>query len=334
VQTAFVLGGTGQVGRAAARALDAAGWDVTVAGRTEPAERAPGRFVSLDRTQAGALEAALGDGVDVLVDVIPLRAADGEQLRALAGRVGSVVAVSTAGVYVDARGRTLSDPEAEFPVPITERQPTVAPGGDDYHSTKRTIELALLEDDRLRATIVRPCAIHGPHGRLLREWYFVKRALDGRRAVVLAHRGSGRFHTTSVDNLAEVIRLSAQRPGTRVVNCGDPEPPTVLEIGRAVAALLDVEWTEVLLPGAELGSVGEHPWNTPHPFVVDMTAAEIELGYRPVVTYPRAVERTVAWLVDATRGRPWEEALPALVEHLSPMLDYAAEDRFLASLGS
>jgi nucleoside-diphosphate-sugar epimerase len=323
VQTAFLLGGTGQIGRAVAQRLAEGGWDVTVAARNEPAMRLGARFVRVDRTVEGELEAALGNGVDVLVDVIPLRIEDGAQLRGLAGRVGSVVAISTAGVYVDNEGRHFGDPSAAFPVPVSERQPTVAPGGGDYHSTKRTIELALLDDESLRATIVRPCAIHGAGGKRLREWYFVKRALDGRRTVVLAHRGSGRFHTTSVENLAELVLLAAQRPARRVVNCGDPEPPTVLEIGRAIAAVMDVEWTEVLLPDAEQGAVGDHPWNTAHPFVVDMTTAEIELAYRPVVRYSQAVERTVAWLL---------EAAPA--DAMTEPVDYEAEDRFLAGLAS
>jgi nucleoside-diphosphate-sugar epimerase len=323
VQTAFVLGGTGQIGRAVTQRLVATNWDVAVGARHEPDPPLDARVVRVDRTVPGALETAIGGGVDVLVDVIPLRAADGEQLRGLAGRVGSVVAISTAGVYEDDEGRPFGNPGAVFPVPITEGQATVAPGGDDYHSTKRTIELALLEDDELRATIVRPCAIHGPHGRDLREWYFVKRALDGRRAIVLAHRGEGRFHTTSVDNLAELVRVAAEQPGSRALNCGDPDPLTVLEIGRAIAAAMDVEWTEVLLAGAEQGTVGDHPWNTPRPFVVDMTKAAAELGYQPVTTYAEAVERTVAWLVDAR---------PAAASYMEPVFDYPAEDAFLRGL--
>ena len=323
MQTAFVLGGTGQIGREVTQRLVEANWDVTVGARHEPDPPLDARFVRVDRTVPGELETAIGDGIDVLVDVIPLRAADGEQLRGLAGRVGFVIAISTGGVYEDDAGRPFGDPEAAFPVPIAEGQATVAPGGDDYHSTKRTIELSLLEDEELRATIVRPCAIHGPHGRDLREWFLVKRALDRRRVIVLAHRGEGRFHTTSVANLAELVRLAAERPGSRVLNCGDPDPPTVLEISRAIAAAMDVQWTEVLLAGEEQGTVGDHPWNTPRPFVVDMMKAATELGYEPVTTYAQAVERTVAWLVDAR---------PAAARYMEPMFDYPAEDAFLRGL--
>jgi nucleoside-diphosphate-sugar epimerase len=193
------------------------------------------------------------------------------------------------------------------------------------------IERTLL-DGPLRTTIVRPGAIHGPGARLAREWFFVKRALDGRRLVCLAHRGHSRFHTTSVGNLAELIRLAAHRPSNRILNCGDPEPPSVLEISRAVAAAMEHEWTELLLAGAAAGDVGDHPWNVPRPFVLDTVEAEIELGYRPVTTYARAVPETCRWLVEATRDRDWRDVLPPTAEHLASSFDYAAEDAFVAGL--
>jgi nucleoside-diphosphate-sugar epimerase len=331
--TAFILGGSGQIGRAAARRMAGAGWHVTVGARTRPHPDLDLPFVRVDRTVDGELERALGDGVDVLVDVIPFTQRDADQLRALATRVGSLVAISSAAVYTDQEGRDPGDPDARFPLPIGERQPTVPPGDQTYATRKRAVELTLLEDERLRATIIRPGAIHGPGGgKQSREWYFVKRALDGRRAIVLARRGGVVFHTTSVDNLAELIRLTASYPGTRIVNCGDPEPPSALEIARTIAAAMDADWAEVLLAGPERGPVGDHPWNTPHPFVLDMLTAEIDLAYRAVTTYARAVEQTVTWLVDATRERPWEEVVEPTPQYLG-LFDYAAEDVFLASLG-
>ena len=318
-RSAFILGGTGQIGRAAAARLAERGFDVTLAARSDPGDLEH-RFVLVDRGEPGSLEAAVGEP-DVLVDVIPFTRADAEQVVALAGRVGSVVAISSAAVYG----------WENLPVPIPERHPTVEPGDDDYATRKRAVELTLLDSRELRATIVRPGAVHGPYARQAREWYFVKRALDGRRVVVLAHRGASRFHTTSVANLAELIRLAAERPGRRVFNCGDPRPPTALEIGRAVGAAMAHEWTEVLLPGEEQGGVGDHPWNVSHPFVLDMVEAEIELGYRPVTSYPRAVRATVDWLVEATRDRPWEEVL-ADASRMAPLFDYEAEDAHLRGL--
>jgi nucleoside-diphosphate-sugar epimerase len=322
-RSVLVLGGTGMVGRALVRRFLEAGWEVAVGARN-PVET-EGRFVAVDRTEDAQLAAALGDGVDVLVDVVAYTAEDGRRLVRLGDRVGSVVAISSLAVYADGEGRSLDTQETgfpRFPVPLTERQPTVAPGDETYAARKVALERVLLESP-LRATVVRPGAIHGPGAVLPRELYFTKRALDGRRAVVLAHRGETRFHTTSVANLAELVWLAAERPGTRVVNCGDPSPPTGVEIARACAAALDVEWAEVLLPGAAVEGVGDTPWSVPASVVVSMAEAELELRYRPVTTYAAAVRETVRWLV---------ESRPEPTSYLASMFDYAREDAFLAGL--
>ena len=319
--TALVLGGTGQIGRAATRRLARDGWDVTIAARHDPPpELADFRFARVDRTAPGELEAA-AEGVDVLVDVVPLTLDDGRQLVSLAGRVGSVIAISSAAVY----GWT------GLPVPVPERHPTVEPGDEDYATRKRAIELMLRDAPELRATVIRAGAIHGEASPAPREWHFVKRALDGRRVIVLAYRGTARFHTTSVANLAELIALAARRPRARVLNAADPEAPTVLQIARAIGGALGHEWTEVLMPGAEEGTVGDHPWNAPEPFVLDMTEATLQLGYLPVTTYERAVGETVEWLVAATRDRDWREVFRD-ASYLESTFDYAAEDAYLDGL--
>lgn len=318
-RTAFILGGTGQIGRAAARRLVEAGWEVTIGART-PAEVPGARVVRADRDEGLTLP---GD-VDAVVDCIPMTRAHALRLLERAGHAATVVAVSSASVYADGEGRTLDEATDEesfprFPEPIPETQPTVEPGEGTYSREKRAMELALLEQDAVPATVVRPCAIHGPHSKShVREWYFVKRALDARPAVLLAHRGASRFHTTSAANLGELIRLACERPGRRVLNCGDPAPPSTLEIGRLVAGELGHGFEEVLVDGAP--EAARNPWAVPRPLVVDMAAAERELGYRPVTSYADAVGETVRWLV-AER--------PPLGAYMETFFDYEAEDAFL-----
>jgi nucleoside-diphosphate-sugar epimerase len=338
-KTAFLLGGSGQTGRALVPRLVDRGWKVTVASRGErPVSdelRDQARIVQLDRNDDEALRSALGDGADVLVDFIAFESSHAEQLLALAESIGSLIVVSSSSVYADGKGRTLDEATgpADFPelrVPITERQRTVEAGDATYSTKKVAIERRLLDEDRVPATIIRPGAIHGPGGILPREWYFVKRALDQRKYVVLADRGAGRFHTTSTENLAELLLLAADRPGARVLNCGDPEPPTVLEISRAIASAMEIEWAEVLLanPAAD-GEIGMTPWSVPRPFVLDMTEAEVVLGYRAATTYAESVPAACRWVVEATEGRDWRDVLTGSAEMMAKDFDYAAEDELL-----
>jgi nucleoside-diphosphate-sugar epimerase len=334
-QRAFLLGGTGKTGVVLARQLAERGWDVVLASRGEVPPPEGFQHVRVDRGDTDALRGAVEPGADVIVDFAAFEPEHADQLISLAPVLGSAVVVSSGAVYTDAQGRSLEqirDGEiVEFPVPIPERHMTVAPGGEGYAAKKAAIEHRLMESSALRTTIVRAGAIYGPGDTASREWHFVKRVLDGRPVIVLAHRGASRFHPVSILNLAELLRLAAERPGNRIVNGGDPDPPSVLEISRIVAAAMGHEWSEVLLPGAPPDEiVGGNPWGVPRPWVLDMTEAEFEVGYRPVASYATAVRGTIEWLVESTRGRDWREVLPTAAEHYEKLFDYEAENAFLA----
>ncbi|MFK4069720.1 NAD-dependent epimerase/dehydratase family protein [Streptomyces sp. NPDC029674] len=344
MKKALVIGATGQIGRVAVRALAEDGWAVLAASRGAGRdERWPEdvRSVRLDREDDAALAEALGDGVDLVVDMVAFTAAHARQYAGLADRIGSAVVLSSGAVYADGRGRsfdTQDEPDGfpEYPVPIPEGQPTVEPGDATYGTRKIKIERELLAlGEKLPVTLLRAGAIHGPHCRTPRELYFVKRNLDGRRTRVLAHGGLSRFHPVSVHNIAELVRLAATRPGSRVLNAGDPEAPTVAEMGEAIDAVMEVagETVTVTVPGeAPAANVGVTPWTAPHPVVYDMSAAERELGYRAVTTYTDSLAETVAWLAERLGDRDWREAFPKMAQNYDPavdLFDYAAEDKWL-----
>ncbi len=175
-------------------------------------------------------------------------------------------------------------------------------------------------DGLLPATVVRPCAVHGPGSETPREWFFVKRLLDGRTHVVLVSNGESRFHTTSVDNLAELLRLAAEHPRDRILNCGDPNPPGVAEIGRVVAP--ELHQVPIAEDAYERSDVS-NPWAVPYPLLLDMSRAERELGYQPLVEYTDAVQATRDWLERA--GRDFADT------YLSKYFDYPAEDAVIRS---
>lgn len=338
---AVVVGATGQIGRAAVDVLARDGWEVTALSRG--GDRDAGwpdgvRAVRADREDDASLAAAVGDGCDVLVDMVAYGERHARQLTSLAGRIGSAVVISSAAVYEDDKGRnfdTQHEPGGfpEYPVPLTEDQRTVRPGDTSYSTRKAALERALLAaGDTLPTTLLRAGAVYGPHGRTPRELYFVKRNLDGRRRRVLAFGGRSRFHPVSVHTLAELIRLAAARPGSRVLNAVDPQAPTVAQIAAAIDAVMGVEAEDVLVDGAPPApGVGLTPWSVPAPVVCDMTAAERELGYRPVTRYARSLPDTVASIEERLAARDWREAYPVMLQAYGDLFDYAAEDAWLAA---
>ncbi|MGC9440385.1 NAD-dependent epimerase/dehydratase family protein [Streptomyces sp. WG5] len=338
---AVVVGASGQIGRVAVGALARDGWEVTAVSRGGERDGDwPGdvRVVRADREDDTALSAAVGDGCDVLVDMVAFGDRHARQLVSLAGRVGSAVVISSMSVYEDGKGRnfdTQDEPGGfpEYPVPLTEEQRTVRPGDTSYPTRKVALERELLAaGDRLPVTLLRAGAVHGPYCRTPRELYFVKRNLDGRRRRVLAYGGASRFHPASVHTIAELVRLAAPRPGTRVLNAVDPDAPTVAEIAEAIDAVMGVETEDVLVDGPPpADGVGDTPWSVPAPVVCDMSAAERELGYRPVVRYAETLPDTVAFIAERLAGRDWREAYPKMFRAYGDLFDYAAEDAWAAA---
>ncbi|WP_405609671.1 NAD-dependent epimerase/dehydratase family protein [Streptomyces sp. NBC_00076] len=344
MRRAVVIGATGQIGRVAVGALARDGWEVTAlsrgGGRDEGWPEGV-RVARVDREDEAALAGAVGDGCDVLVDMVAFGPGHARQLTSLADRVGSAVVISTVSVYEDDKGRnfdTQGEPDGfpEYPLPIPEDQRTVQPGDASYSTRKASLERELLAaGSKLPTTLLRAGAVHGPRCMTPRELYFVKRNLDGRPRRVLPYGGESRFHPASVHNLAELIRLAASRPGTRVLNAVDPQAPTVAEIARAIDTVMGVERESVLVDGPPPApTVGDTPWSVPVPVVCDMTAAERELGYRPVARYAETLPDTVAWIEQHLAGRDWREAYPKMFQNYGDLFDYAAEDAFLDALGT
>jgi hypothetical protein len=81
----------------------------------------------------------------------------------------------------------------------------------------------------------------------------------------------------------------------------------------------------VLLDDGADETLGRTPWDAPHPIVLE-TSAAAELGYEPAGDYETTLAEEVDWLVSSADGRPSPDD-PFFV----PMLDYEAEDRFLAA---
>ena len=335
---AVVLGVSGVTGTAIASALAAAGWSVAGTGRDErrfPAALATAGvgFVTSDRHDPDDLAHAIGIGADLIVDCLCYTAPHARQLLEHRRDVGSVVMLSSRAVYVDEQGRHVNSVEPpRFRGPVPETNPVVAPdesghynSADGYAANKVAAEQVLL-DSGLPVSVLRLGLVHGIGGNAAREWFVVRRVLDGRRRIPLAHRGRSADHPTAAANLARLVITCADRPDTRVLNAADPDTPTAAEVVAAVAAACGRPIDVAELPHDAAAQLGWSPWAAWPPFLLDTSAADA-LGYEAVGTYAQTVRAQVRWLLrlDAEERNRLDHA-----RYFEGRFDYELDDAGLA----
>lgn len=313
--------GAGQIGYATARAFAERGWETRVLARTRPAWEIAG--AQFDRYVAGEHDAP---SADCVIDTITFDAEDTERYDP--GKIGGLIVVSSASVYCDAQGRTLDEAAKngfpEFDGPITEGQSTVTPGQETYSTRKVRMENRARELFGDRATILRPCAIYGEHSRHPREWWFIKRMIDGRTRIPLIHEGHSQFQTTDVDDIACFAVHVAEKGLGGIYNIADNGCSTVMEIGE----ILGSEFNDPpeLVPIEGSGLVGRTPWSVEKPFTVS-NAKMIAAGYDMPSTYESGVLTAAGWLREFNPA-DWRAVFPQLAAYPWDLFGYDAEDAF------
>ncbi len=316
--------GAGQIGYAATRAFEHAGYDVRVLARSKPVWS--DRDTHFERYVLGEDPAPQ---VDVVFDTIAYDAPDAARYDP--GDVGQLILVSSASVYSDAKNRTLEKASVlgfpDFYGAIPETQPTVGPGPDSYSTRKIAMEYKARDTFKDRATILRPCAVHGPYSRHAREYWFVNRIKDRRRVIPLAFEGESTFHTTSAASIGALAAFLAEEGLGGVWNVADDDAPSVKEIGQTIAAHFGKRVRFFGMDGSPQGSVGRTPWSLPAPFELDTSKAR-EAGFEDFGYYAETVGEAIEWL----RGLAfddWRKAMPQLSGYPWDLFDYVAEDAFL-----
>jgi 2'-hydroxyisoflavone reductase len=173
----LVLGGTRFLGRAVVDGALEAGWQVTTLTRGESG--APPPVVDArtgDRTTPGGLAALAGDEWDVCVDTsgfVPRDVLAGG--RALAGRVGHYVFVSTISVYQDR-----PDERITAEAPVHDCPADAGPDDGEYGQLKAGCERAVSEVFGGASTLVRAGILVGPHDNTRRlSWWLARIARGG-----------------------------------------------------------------------------------------------------------------------------------------------------------
>lgn len=320
--------GAGQIGYACAVTFYAAGWEVEILSRSKPSFF---EFSQHWRSYTSPNDPT--PQADVVVDTIPYDADDLAVYNPDA--IGRLIAISTASVYQDTQGRSFDTMQTigfpEFAEPITEDTQLLPPGPDSYSTKKVRMENKAVEMFGDRATLLRPCAIYGKHSRQPREYWFVKRILDGRTRIPLMHQGLSQFQTTNVEDIAQLALVTAERDLGGAFNIADESAPNVLEIGQTILdALCDDRSAFELVPMDEAGLVGRTPWSVPKPFITSSDKA-LAAGLDQLSVYEQDAPDMLSWLFKLNPD-DWRAAFPILASYPYDSFDYAAEDRFFDKL--
>lgn len=314
--------GAGQIGYAAAGAFANRGWDVTIYARSKPKWFRRG----LHRFSAYRVGECTPPSADVVFDTIAFD--DMDVARYDPSDVGRLIAISSASVYCDDAGRTLDEAQTngwpDFGGAVTEDQATVPPGPATYSTRKVRMEDKARELFGDRATVFRPCAIYGAHSRHPREWWFIKRYLDGRPRIPLMDGGASRFQTTDADDIGYAGVLAAERALGGIFNIADEDSPSVLEIGVALSHSFQPLPEFVSAPGD--GTVGRTPWSVGKPFMVSAKKL-VKAGFEDQINYGAGVLPASGWLRELN-PKDWRAAFPVLAGYPYDHFDYAAEDEF------
>lgn len=309
---AFVTGGSGFVGGALIRRLVADGWRVRALARSERSARAVAgsgaepAMGDLDQVDALAAGAAGADVVFHCAAFVKQWGRREEYMRGNVTGTGNVIeACRRAGVprlvHVGTEAAMLA---GEPLIDINEDTPPRPDSASPYCATKAMAELAVREANGpdLRTVVVRPRLVWGPGDATI-----LPALVDAVRKGRFRWIGGGRHltSTTYIDNAVHglVLAATASAPGpSYFVTDG---PPVVFRdfisqwvgtqgvtipdrglspaVARFVAVAAEGAWRVLRLPG-EPPITRTAVWLSALACTVDISRAESELGYRPLVT--------------------------------------------------
>lgn len=315
----LVLGGTVFLGRAITDAALAAGHSVTHfhRGRSRPPDPRVAT-VHGDRTIAADLQSLARDAWDAVIDTSGyMPQAVAQSAEALAG-VRRYLFVSSISVYArfhhagfDEDANLLPPPE---PLPESLRM-------ELYGPLKSACEAVVRERFGVRALVVRPGLIVGPHDPTDRFTYWPVRIARG-GTVAAPGRPSRTVQFIDVRDLAEWMVRLLERGAHGTFNATGPREPLAMEAlldacGDAAGVRAAVEW----LDDAFLLAHGVAPWKDMPLWIPEsdeamhgLMAARIDraldagLAFRPL---QETVADTLAWHAQRPASHEWKAGISA-----------------------
>ncbi|OLB80214.1 MAG: epimerase [Actinobacteria bacterium 13_2_20CM_2_71_6] len=314
----LVLGGTSFVGRAIVEDALRAGTEVTMFGRGRTGtDLFPGVPRRIGDRDTGDYAALRDGGWDAVVDVsgyVPRHV--GQAMDVLGDRVGRYLFISSHAVYVRTGIGPGSDEDTPRRPPVRDTEEL---DEDTYGPLKVACEDDVLARYGLRATIVRPGKVAGPHDWQDGLTYWVRRAARGGR-VALPGRPEQPVQVIDSRDLARlVVRLLIDdRPGAFHA-VGPAEPTTMAGLIETCARVAGSQVEIVPVPAGAASAL--FPLIRPEPMwpTQQRSAARARAAGMPATPLAVTVADVLGW--DRARGEP------PLERGLSP----AEEEKLLAA---
>lgn len=245
---------------------------------------------------------------DALIDMIPMNYKDsGMVVEIFRGRLKHSVHISSQDVYAPWIG-VYTGKDLNYPIPYTENTPLrndlfiyrgKFPPLEDYE--KITVERTIMTANAtgaFPATILRLPAVYGPWDNQIREYFFIKRILDGRTRLVLGSGADWLWQRGYVEDIASAIVLVLENPKTngQVYNVGHHNVWTVRQLATKIAEFMDWKWEIVSFPDKILPQGFPFPYR-PH-IVVDTSKIRFQLGFKENFSLETGLKATIKWTLE------------------------------------
>lgn len=316
----LVLGGTNFVGRCVVEEALRCGDQVTAVNRGISGVDVPGvRAVHVDRREAGALAAALGNAEwDAVIDTWSLEpAVVRDSARLLAGRAGHYGYVSSRSVY-------------RWPIPLGADESAPVVDGDpgsadavDYAAAKRGGELAVLESYGERAVLARAGLILGPYEDVGRLPWWLRRMERGGRVLAPGPTDRALQYIDARDLAAWMLDAARRGVGGAFNTVSRPGHTTIGELlevcNDVVGGAAELVWVEPeVVEAAGLSGWTDLPiWVPPTGELAGLHAADVSAAYAEgLACRPgrETVEDTWRWMKEEGPGGPKEGRGPLGVD--------------------
>ena len=337
---ALVVGGSGASGPLIVRGLIDRDYEVTVLGRGVHPPAVPDSVAQIkaDPFEAESLAAALeSQSYDLVIAMYGVLRHVAAACVGLTPRFISVGGL--APIYKGWGEMTSINPwETTSSTPLFLEEAHVLAreeGIDRFAGAVRRAEsfvMRLHADGDFNATHFRYPLVYGPGNICPAEWGLIRRAREGRRPLILPGGGLTLVARGFSENMAHAILLAVDQPEAsagQIYNICDARSQYNAEWVQAVSKSSGHEFETVpipfdLLPPGFRATPPQLLYR--NHWVPSIQKVKDQLGYRDLVDFEQAIERTVRWYHDHPLGAGAEEE-----RNLGDPFDYAYEDAMISA---